>query len=329
MSKNNYEDDNTEIYDPREDLNTNEFTSVDNDYYGEYNDYDYYAEPDVFSKTDEQLLEEALSYYTIENLPNEAYSNGWVAGEWYDKLLEHTKNLTLDNAELDRNSNALHQSAVELADRVNVLEAEKASEDAEREAAKARVENDRERLKEDREEFEDTKKKLKIVAIVTSILAAIGLLLAIFFGVKYYNELQNNQSTVGVSSVQEEQLVNMKENLDRAQQEKTDAESARQELESEVERLNGELTTSNDKLKSAESSLEESNRTLDEMTDRINEISNQSQETNTVTNTTTVTETVDNGGYTPPETITRTVEVTVPADNNDNAETTTTTDSAE
>lgn len=322
MSDNNYDDTyNDEDFDTSSDNNPYYDTDPETRMFPSVSEDDYET-TQVFPNNEEYDNSNDLSYYAINNLPQGAYSNGWVAGEWYESLYIHTDNLMYDNAELSKEVTDVHAQNEMLREQNNEMQDTMHSTSAENESFKARNESREHELDEREVEQDEKIKKMKIFMYCAIAAAILGLVFATFFGVKYSNEVKDNRNNTSMSSVQEEQLNGMKEDLTRAQQQKNDAEAASKNLQGEVDRLNTELKTSNDKLESAEKSLEESNKTMDEMTEKINSLSDKTPETRTVTSATTITE-QSNSGNLPPVTVT---ETTPPGDRSDtNSGTSTTT----
>lgn len=325
---NNY-DDKTEIFDPKDEENTEEYpynqenAQQDETVYGEHEYSDYEDSPtqeyQQYSPEDytSPYSQVDISAFAFDNLPEEATSNEWVQRPYYDQLHDLSEGLFQDASEFHRSYWTAYRHNENLLSENESLKNEMNARSAENESAKARNARKEQELNERERKEEDDKIRKKWIIIALSVATALLAVSFIILGIKYNHEISNNQNNDNMSAVQQEQLNTMKDSMNKAQQEKNDALKSNQDLQNQVTKLQDDLKASDEKLKTAEESLKESNDTLDQMTEKINEMSTSAAQTTTAT--TTVTEQAT-GGY-GNSTVTTTVEV--PSDRSDLNTTTT------
>lgn len=268
----------TEVFEP---------VSPENDekYYG---DSTKFIDPNSSESYDDEFDQTQVIFdlndFHYDNLaPQDKYGDEWVTRNAYDELYDNAVSLDDELATVSRDSRSYYNEVSRLQARIEEMNDED-QKNANSIRAKQKALEDREQEIRQREsDIEYDEKKniiLKRVLIGVSIVSTI---LAITFVSLWLGARSDNKDAEGQNSMQTEQVQQLQEQLENERQAKATAENQAKDLQDRINGLNNQISEINKERDDQKKKLDDQNNQLRDLENQIKDLDNIDASTVTTT----------------------------------------------
>lgn len=253
--------------------------------YSEYEDYPEYLDPeDAEENFYADLARQEYGVYHWDNLPSEAkYGEDYVVRDAYDNVYGQL----LTSGESEARAARRYQVAWQ---RVETLESEQeglrreANEAAERNRIERNsVESDKRDVDARRAEMESDERRSLTIKIVLGVIATLLAITTVLFCMLWLSARSDRDSVSQGSAAQQEQVQQMKDNLNAMQAERDQATAENRSLSERADGLNQQVNDIRKTNEESQKKIEERDKEIKELTDALRDAEERPAETITET----------------------------------------------
>lgn len=253
--------------------------------YSDYEDYPEYLDPDDAEENFyAALARQEYGTYHWDNLPSEAkYGSDYVVRDAYDEVYGEL----LASGESEARAARRYQVAWQ---RVETLESEQeglrrdVNDAAERNRIERNsVEADKRDVEERRAELEARERKDLTIKIALGVIATLLAISTVVFCMLWLSARSDRDSVSQGSAAQQEQVQQMKDNLNAMQSERDQATAENRALSERADGLNQQIADARKANEETQVKIEEKDKEIRDLTERLNEAENAPAETVTET----------------------------------------------